>query len=489
MHTRPVLVLASGARRLPRLKEPRLVLLDLDAHDLSLFEQVLALRIGHDADDRPELRLDLVFDGLPVEHARRDLAERTGQRLRRLGHRFEAQGLGAHHQRDVLTLGGRAARALFTGHDERLAQRLDRHGPRLAHLHNLHIEEVRTPNEVGDEDRRGMQVDLGGRGHLLDAARIHDDDPIGHRHRLGLVVRDVHGGDAQALLHPADLDAHLDAQFRVEIRQRFIEEQHLGAHDHRAGEGDALLLAARQLRGRAVGHRREIHRRERNIDGLVELGLGHALEFEPVGDILSHRQVREEGIGLEDHRHGALIRRDAHHVLPVEHHLARGRVLETGDHAQGRRLSASRRPEQSDELAGQDVEVDVIDGGHGILSIAEGLRQFDEREAARRSVIGSCGLGGCGRVSGWCGGHVVLLGLLGAHRPAPVWAVTDLSRTSRLVRPMTVMTMMMRIVQNANALPKRPASTSARICDVMIFVWGVVMNTIGDSVVIDLAKA
>ena len=52
-----------------------------------------------------------------------------------------------------------------------------------------------------------------------------------------------------------------------------------------------------------------------------------------------------------------------------------------------------------------------------------------------------------------------------------------------------VMTMRIRTVQKAKALPKRPASTSARICEVMIFVCGVVMKMIGDRVVIDREKA
>lgn len=61
--------------------------------------------------------------------------------------------------------------------------------------------------------------------------------------------------------------------------------------------------------------------------------------------------------------------------------------------------------------------------------------------------------------------------------------------TSRFIRPVTAMTTMMRIVQKAKALPKRPASTSERICDVMILVWGVVMKMIGDSVVMDRENA
>ena len=53
---------------------------------------------------------------------------------------------------------------------------------------------------------------------------------------------------------------------------------------------------------------------------------------------------------------------------------------------------------------------------------------------------------------------------------------------------MTSMTMTMRMVQNAKAFPNLPASTSERICEVIILVFGVVMNTIGDRVVIERAN-
>ena len=71
---------------------------------------------------------------------------------------------------------------------------------------------------------------------------------IGQRHRLVLAVGDVDEGDAELLLQPLQLGAHLDAQERVERRQRLVEQQDLRLGDQRARERDALLLAARQLR-------------------------------------------------------------------------------------------------------------------------------------------------------------------------------------------------------------------------------------------------
>ena len=49
---------------------------------------------------------------------------------------------------------------------------------------------------------------------------------------------------ANALVQPADLEAHLLAQVGVEVRQRLVEEQDLGLHDQRAGHRHPLLLAA-----------------------------------------------------------------------------------------------------------------------------------------------------------------------------------------------------------------------------------------------------
>ena len=57
----------------------------------------------------------------------------------------------------------------------------------------------------------------------------HDD----HRHALvGQALHDVQ---------------HFADRFGIERRGRFVEQHHLGLHRQRAGDGDALLLAARQI--------------------------------------------------------------------------------------------------------------------------------------------------------------------------------------------------------------------------------------------------
>jgi hypothetical protein len=50
-----------------------------------------------------------------------------------------------------------------------------------------------------------------------------------------------------------DLELHVFAQLLVQRAQGFVHQHQLGVEHQRAGQRDALLLAARQLRRAAVG--------------------------------------------------------------------------------------------------------------------------------------------------------------------------------------------------------------------------------------------
>ena len=67
----------------------------------------------------------------------------------------------------------------------------ERHG----HRHEIHL---RRADEAGDELVGRLVVEIERRAHLLDPARAQHDDLVGHRHRLDLVVRDVHHGRLRA---------------------------------------------------------------------------------------------------------------------------------------------------------------------------------------------------------------------------------------------------------------------------------------------------
>ena len=98
----------------------------------------------------------------------------------------------------------------------------------------------------------GCVVQLAGRADLLHDPAAHDHDPVAEGHGLGLVVGDVDGRGAEALLQPRHLGAHLDAQLGVEVGQRLVHEERRRVADDRAAHGDPLALAAGEVGRLAV---------------------------------------------------------------------------------------------------------------------------------------------------------------------------------------------------------------------------------------------
>ena len=76
---------------------------------------------------------------------------------------------------------------------------------------------------------------------------------VGHHERLLLVVGDDDEGDADLVLQALQLHLHGAAQLLVERAERLVEQQQTRPLDQRARQRDALLLAAGELLGLAVG--------------------------------------------------------------------------------------------------------------------------------------------------------------------------------------------------------------------------------------------
>ena len=148
----------------------------------------------------------------------------------------------------------------------------------------------------------------------------------------------------------------------------------------RAADGDALALTAGERLRLAVEQafdlqdlRRPLHRR---FD-CAALGAAHP---QAESEVLAHRHVRIERVVLEHHRDVALARRHVVHDLAVDDDLAAGHRFEAGDHSQDRALAAARGPDQDDELAVVDLEVDAVDD----LEVAVLLDQISDDHVRHR---------------------------------------------------------------------------------------------------------
>ena len=76
--------------------------------------------------------------------------------------------------------------------------------------------------------------------------------------------------------------------------------------------------------------------------------------------------MRVERVVLEDHRDVALLRREVVDDAVADPELALGDLLEPRDHPQCRRLPAPGGPDEDDELAVADLEVELGDRARAV---------------------------------------------------------------------------------------------------------------------------
>ncbi|MNT13424.1 hypothetical protein D3C72_1483940 [compost metagenome] len=209
-----------------------------------------------------------------------------------------------------------------------------------------------------------MVVDGLGRAVLLDVAAVHQHHLVGHFQRLFLVMGDEHAGHVQFIVQAAQPAAQLLAHLGVERAEGFVEQQHLGLHRQRAGQRDALALAAGQLRRVAVGQPVELHQLQQRTHLVADLrfarALGARLDAQAEGHVLEHAHMLEQRVVLEHKAHLALAHMLVRGIAPGQHDLARIGALQAGDDAQQRGLAAAGRPQQRGQLAFVEIERDVV---------------------------------------------------------------------------------------------------------------------------------
>ena len=202
--------------------------------------------------------------------------------------------------------------------------------------------------------------------------------PVGQRHRLRLVVRDVEDREAEPPLQVLDLEAHLLAEVRIERRQRLVEQHDVRTDRERAGERHALLAAARQVVGAALcrGERgwcaAAPPRCARSISALRQLA--HAQRER---DVLEHREVRPDGEGLEHHAEVALLRRQVEVLAAATTAACRRRGSRPRPGPRSRRPSAAwsscrsrRAPASRRTRPRAIVEVEAVDRGDRAEALA-----------------------------------------------------------------------------------------------------------------------
>ena len=236
--------------------------------------------------------------------------------------------------------------------------------------------------EVGDRPwTRQVDRDV---GDDATGARREHDDPVGDQDRLWDAVGDHHDRGRGTVPQPQQLEVEPFASQRVERAERLVEEEDRRLERERPGERHALARPARKLGRSRGGHRRIEADERRQCRQPCRASIGRpARQLERVGDVVGGRAPRQQARLLEDEpdpRVGAVDRRLA------EERLAGDRPEQPCDDPQQRRLAAAVGPDERDDAAVRDGEVDAVEDRQGGPGPArEGERQVVQADG-RRSV-------------------------------------------------------------------------------------------------------
>ena len=192
-------------------------------------------------------------------------------------------------------------------------------------------------------------------------------------------MRDEHHGRPALLPDPRQFFLQGHPCLRIDAGKGFVHQQHRRIVGERANHADALLHAAGQFVGIAVGRMREPGQRQIFAGNLVALGLRHAAHLRTEPDIVEHGFPGEQGKRLE---YDTALRAGPNDRLTVEQDLAAGIGNEAGDHVEDRGLAAAGRADDGNELALLDVQRDVMDRRNvrSGVRIEIGLCQIAKRE-------------------------------------------------------------------------------------------------------------
>ena len=209
---------------------------------------------------------------------------------------------------------------------------------------------------------------------LGDPPAVEGDNPVATNH-AGQAVSQDQDGAADHQTVEGTLDDRL--VFRVDRRQRLIQDQDRRVSQQRAGDGHPLALPARQFNplftddglvtGRQTGDEVMDIGRPRGGDQLFLAGLGRAH-----AQVFLNRAMEKVGI-LRDH--GDLpangVEGQVAQVMAAQQHAPALRVMKAQQQPHNRRFATAGWPNHADPLAGGDSEIQTAVNRARTARIAE----------------------------------------------------------------------------------------------------------------------
>ena len=249
----------------------------------------------------------------------------------------------------------------------------------VAKSHCSRNSEVLVNDRIVDGQLRGGRL-------VADGALLHEVDALARLQRQRHVLLDQQDGDAFLVQDVDDL-ADLRDHARHQSFGRLVQQDDLGLQHHGAGDGQHLLLAARQ---RATGLRATLGETREIGEGLVQqlllLLLGDAVAIEAGAQVLHHSEQLEDAPVLRhvtDAEAGELVRRHACDGLALEQDFALARIDQPHDGLERGALADAVAAQQPDHLAGTDLQRDAV---QDVALAVEGVDVLDGHEGLHRCL-------------------------------------------------------------------------------------------------------
>ena len=173
---------------------------------------------------------------------------------------------------------------------------------------------------------------------------------------------DIDRGDSESVLDLLDDGSHLDPELCIEVRKRLVHEKDFRLDGQSSCQGYSLLLSSGELLRQAVCVFGDLHESHEGLCLLLYLVFRKLPVLESESYVLSYCEVRENGIVLEHHADVSLGWLEVVDETVPEIELAAFNRVESGNHPEQSRLSASGRSEECEELSGLDFQGKIRNG-------------------------------------------------------------------------------------------------------------------------------
>ena len=151
---------------------------------------------------------------------------------------------------------------------------------------------------------------------------------------------------------------------RIDAGERFVEQDDARLGDEAAGNLQAPLLTAGDVVGLRLADTGDVKLLEQFLAAAAALLPIHPHQFHDRQQILFHRELAEHALLLGQIAHptvaGPLVHRPVGDVVVVEQHPAGIGDYHAAGHPEAGGFAGAVGPEQADDLAGLDMEIDTI---------------------------------------------------------------------------------------------------------------------------------